>query len=423
MSTKSLYAPNFELFPLGSSNFVEISGPSGKVGPSVGDEAGEESYLDIVAGRTVSTYPHIPGNSQREGDPIADRYGAQIFSNRIIAAVADGCNWGTKPKEAAVRAESAFIEYVHAQNENITDIHKAGLVLINAFEYAHNSILEGKAGFWDAGTTTLLGGILLEVNKGNDTWAPEWAFVCASVGDCKAFLCSNGVITEITQGNRKNVTDARDCGGRIGPHDDGEPDLRNLNVYISPCLPGDIIIMCTDGVYDNLDPEHLGKLPKDLPKDYYLSADTWEELEPMKAMYAKNTYMVEKLSQMLRESEDSPTIKVTPKEAVDVLIKHCVTLTQKSRDFSENNKDKRLPQNFQEYPGKMDHTTCLCFRVGRVAVPKNTITPRKITVPEVSMTPFSINLANFTNLASLGSNNSPRGDGHNTTIKRSCIVM
>ena len=34
-------------------------------------------------------------------------------------------------------------------------------------------------------------------------------FVCASVGDCKAFLCSNGVIAEITQGNRKNVMDAR----------------------------------------------------------------------------------------------------------------------------------------------------------------------------------------------------------------------
>ena len=41
------------------------------------------------------------------------------------------------------------------------------------------------------------------------SWAPDWVFVCASVGDCKAFLCSNGVIAEITQGNRKNVMDAR----------------------------------------------------------------------------------------------------------------------------------------------------------------------------------------------------------------------
>ena len=31
-----------------------ISGPTGRVGPSVGDEAGGESYLDIVAGRSVS---------------------------------------------------------------------------------------------------------------------------------------------------------------------------------------------------------------------------------------------------------------------------------------------------------------------------------------------------------------------------------
>ena len=58
-----------------------------------------------------------------------------------------------------------FIEYVNASHDSITDVKKAGAVLLNAFEYAHNSIMEGKLAFWDAGTTTLLGGILLEINK------------------------------------------------------------------------------------------------------------------------------------------------------------------------------------------------------------------------------------------------------------------
>lgn len=62
----------------------------------------------------------------------------------------------------------SFIEFVNASHESITDVKKAGAVLLNAFEYAHNSIMEGKLAFWEAGTTTLLGGVLLEINKGTD---------------------------------------------------------------------------------------------------------------------------------------------------------------------------------------------------------------------------------------------------------------
>lgn len=54
---------------------------------------------------------------------------------------------------------------MNASHDSITDVKKAGAVLLSAFEYAHNSIMEGKLAFWDAGTTTLLGGVLLEINK------------------------------------------------------------------------------------------------------------------------------------------------------------------------------------------------------------------------------------------------------------------
>lgn len=64
---------------------------------------------------------------------------------------------------------------------------------------------------------------------------------------------------------------------------------------------------------------------------------------------------------LLGGGEDPPT----PKEVTDRLVNHCITVTKTSRDYMENNQGKRLPEDYIEFPGKMDHTTCLCFRVGR----------------------------------------------------------
>ena len=45
---------------------------------------------------------------------------------------------------------------------------------------------------------------------------------------------------------------------------DGTPDLRNLNYYYCLATDGDLIIVCSDGVHDNLDPITLGKTAAEL---------------------------------------------------------------------------------------------------------------------------------------------------------------
>ena len=59
-------------------------------------------------------------------------------------------------------------------------------------------------------------------------------FVCASVGDCKAFLIEHDTlkVRDITLDNRGGQQFDADCGGRLGPvMENGGPDLRNLRVY------------------------------------------------------------------------------------------------------------------------------------------------------------------------------------------------
>jgi hypothetical protein len=69
--------------------------------------------------------------------------------------------------------------------------------------------------------STLLGGLLVQLEEQPGTWM----FVCASVGDCKAFHYSvrNCVVTDITDNNVSLMRDGKfesdDPGGMLGAYD------------------------------------------------------------------------------------------------------------------------------------------------------------------------------------------------------------
>eukprot|EP01127_Copromyxa_protea_P016713 TRINITY_DN5010_c0_g1_i1.p1 TRINITY_DN5010_c0_g1~~TRINITY_DN5010_c0_g1_i1.p1 ORF type:complete len:1604 (+),score=274.67 TRINITY_DN5010_c0_g1_i1:128-4813(+) len=230
----------------------------------------EANVGEGVYGVVTTTYPRIsmkPEEREHQGDPICDKFCLERFENGVIAAVADGCNWGPKPRSAAEIASRTFVEY------NKKHVFEAGLEmttvaenLVKACSSAHAAILQSSPKAFDCGTTTLLGGCLLQIEE------PEhhWAFVCVGVGDCKAYRISiqegSVNVTDISRGSRgdKGALDQRDCGGRLGPFRKTQPDLRNFQAYFSYLKPGDFVMLCSDGVYDNLDPQNNGVKPKAL---------------------------------------------------------------------------------------------------------------------------------------------------------------
>lgn len=54
---------------------------------------------------------------------------------------------------------------------------------------------------------------------------------------------------DITEGNRQNLTDARDPGGRLGPYIEADPDLRNLHLYYHVAEPEDIIFLVSGALF------------------------------------------------------------------------------------------------------------------------------------------------------------------------------
>eukprot|EP00731_Ephydatia_muelleri_P037782 Em0562g5a len=60
--------------------------------------------LKQACGEAITLYDHIPGSSEHHGDPIADIYAVIARSNNAILALAEGCNWGPKSRQAACSA-------------------------------------------------------------------------------------------------------------------------------------------------------------------------------------------------------------------------------------------------------------------------------------------------------------------------------
>jgi len=320
-------------------------------GPSESEQ--EDRFGDFASAWTISTYPRIP-DFGRSGDPICDRFFSQLYQRYSLIALADGCNWGIKPREAAILACNEIISYLSLRILGCKHTADIGCILLKGLMRAHDKIL-AKEESHDAGTTTVLAGVIVELDQPINS--KGWAFVCVSVGDCKAFRYSvtKGTFSEITVGNRMNLTDARDCGGRLGPVDASlNPDLRNLMSYYTLLDEGDIVVAVSDGVHDNLDPQLRGLAPS----IFGIHASSWEEAEkrhPQKTRDVKSTYLLD----LLQGTVQSRNAPVTPHLITTSLINLSRETTKAAREFMETSLGARQPDDYATYPGKMDHTSCV----------------------------------------------------------------
>lgn len=66
-----------------------------------------------VAGLSISSYPMMnKEHGVRAGDPICDHYEAIVYEKRHIFGVADGCNWGNAPRQAAQRCSREAVKFL-----------------------------------------------------------------------------------------------------------------------------------------------------------------------------------------------------------------------------------------------------------------------------------------------------------------------
>jgi len=326
-------------------------------------------------GMSVSTYPHPYDRQLRDGDPVCDSYRVHIARNYQVITVADGCGWGEPSMQASQRLRDNVVDYFTKEGKSFRSLREISEHLITAIALAHYHILADKKILWMAGSTTGICGLMVELDRSKDSTLPPWAFVFVSIGDCKCFRynCESQVCEDVTSGNRKNITDPRDPGGRIGPYNKkGDPDLRNLDLYWVGCHEGDIIIVVSDGVHDNLDPQFLGRDPSEFGIAQGL---TWDDIPIEECSQIKTNFMNQMMTEVvLKDKEEdtsyvgmtsNPTKRIlTPNLACKRLILHCQKITERSRQWMEQHPSAALETDYKNFPGKLDHTTAVACSVG-----------------------------------------------------------
>eukprot|EP01088_Endostelium_zonatum_P015016 TRINITY_DN3509_c0_g1_i1.p1 TRINITY_DN3509_c0_g1~~TRINITY_DN3509_c0_g1_i1.p1 ORF type:complete len:949 (-),score=233.22 TRINITY_DN3509_c0_g1_i1:67-2913(-) len=441
--------------------------------------------------------PLTTGSVSRQGDPIADKFGIRAFENGFAFCLADGCGWGPESRDAAQNAVNSFLEEIQRlagarlgkkgrrsvavpvnhstsnlenvddDERNLIDIARG---MIRAFEVAHNTITSGKKTSFTVGTTTCLAGVIMRALEGE-----EWRMITVGVGDCRAYHLTyhnskNGIpiirdatperlysSDEVKNKEAKDAGKARymnfsDCGGRIGPLLEGcAPDLRNCAIGICDLREGDLVMIVSDGVYDNLDPQHFGITPdalgidlvmsprsgsskmanssKDMnnnnnnigqertrkqstssrsPTQPIIAGKDWEKVVDWQAVdEIKKKYMTEFIRDILLGTtppgkanvnfvpvNESKQVKFNPtgeisasgklsksrkkvavksnlqpgevigaKHVVESLLRHCTLVTESSRKWMEQNPLQRQPRDYAQFPGKLDHSTCLAIHL------------------------------------------------------------
>jgi hypothetical protein len=104
------------------------------------------------------------------------------------------------------------------------------------------------------------------------------------------------------------------------------------------------------------------------------AAEQWRELRTEEAMSLKTEYKPYRLQQLLHNARNSSkdlfltsdlrqVHPPSPKGFCEALITHVVKTTAATREYTASS-GMRLATNYRQYPGKMDHSTVLCFTVG-----------------------------------------------------------
>lgn len=304
------------------------------------------------------------------GDPNADfwlRFFIGGLSGVHGVAVADGCNWGKMPALAAEAAcvgaceEIGRIFRANGAHARVSDIEKAFSHVVTA---AQNAVLP--EGYNDStGTTTLHAGALYMLSSDGGL-----CYTFVSVGDCKCFLIGkHGNVTDITDGVRENQSNPTDCGGRLGNYDgNGNPDLRNLVIKSVFVRDGDKLLICSDGVHDNFDPEFLGvtikqalhDARKHLPgaghglwKSEYKSWGDLKVAHPEAFADLKNAFRCAFLERMATDRDYA----IAPTELLMKIAEHVASTALPSVAWMNENPAIRLPDDYEKYPGKLDHVT------------------------------------------------------------------
>ncbi len=353
-------------------------------------------------GDSITLYEHKASSPQHHGDPIADVYAVIARPNNSVLVVADGVNWGLKPRLAARCAVNGCIEHLNAKLHNGPKLPSTTQdifhIILRSFHTAQRKIIE------HGGTTTTLC-VAVVVELVEPKGVNKWGLCVVSVGDSLCYVWKNEALEvhEVTSpahlGKDRNP---RDCGGCLGADLGDHPDLSNLCCCFVPIADADVVFVVSDGVSDNFDPILLKEATTEKPQHQLVrqvqlppgfpQTDTpptspvqppSDDCLPLVSITPeqRQEMSLAKLTQVLK-NRWLVKRRLMASDVIDTLISHTIEITDSKRKFLEQYhkemegkdvpiaerriRDREITQQIKCYPGKLDHATIAACRVGKL---------------------------------------------------------
>jgi len=293
-------------------------------------------------------------------------FSLETFRGRVkMASFNDGCGWGPQSRGAAKKANEVALAIMESDMGSL--IHhasKKGLTSRDIIRVHDRALMAAHS---VVTATRALGSTCPQLL----TVAGDIAHITL-VGDTKCFVISSDLSVKDPTVGIRGGQDPTDPGGRIGGFKDSEvgyatfdrdalhgPDLRNYTHCLMKLNPGDTVVMCSDGIGDNIDPEGMGVKPSD---DQFPDIDggAWDDSNP-DHVAARNQFQARQMSLILRECQDKKGKKsLTVEEIANALNLHVQDNALRYKALAGAGLGKSSAAN--GVPGKPDHAGMLIYR-------------------------------------------------------------
>ncbi|KAF6254955.1 hypothetical protein COO60DRAFT_260710 [Scenedesmus sp. NREL 46B-D3] len=214
----------------------------------------QQQQQQQACGGAVSLYDRDAATGRRNGEPIADCYGILTYRGGAVMALADGVNWGERPRAAARGAVHGFLGHVHqelavAQGGKAISSDAAFHILQRAVQAAQAQVLAAEGTL-----TTLVGAVVLQQRMRSG----RHCCLSVVVGDSPSYVW-RAAAQEVVELNYQPPLngfhrDPRVCPGCLGFAVGDAPDLSNISYAITSLDKGDVVFLASDGIADNFDP-------------------------------------------------------------------------------------------------------------------------------------------------------------------------
>lgn len=318
--------------------------PSTRVIPPKGPELvriKSENYDDtFVSTRFFSTFPtFVPHPS--ESNP--NLFFFSSFSNFTLGIMSQRYPFNHANSKDGVL--ETVVQYMENKISKIETVRDAGHYLLRSFAEAYQQIPDQK------GDSTLLVVMCIQLEQKYES-DPPYAVLCANLGDCKAFLATENEkgdkeVVDVTHGSW--ISGHWIESGGIKRHRKWNPEMCNLRLYFKPCKKGDMVIMTSSSMHENLDPVVMGKIPQ--PSFHLFPSIT----------SFKSDHICSTISDMV---SSSPSSSLSPSDCTDKLMKHAIKGTHVARYVY-----RLLGAGTSCKTGHMGFIACVAFTTGSTSYP------------------------------------------------------